>query len=61
MGYVITQGYGGSRVIGQGYGSAPVSIDGDTLIVDLTPVTLRVSIDPTTLVADLTPTTVRVG
>ena len=36
-------------------------IDGDTLTVDLTPITLRVDIDPDTLTVDLTPTTVIVG
>lgn len=61
MGYVITQGYGGARLIGQGYGAAPPLIDGDTLIIDLTPAVLRVGIDPDTLTVDLTPTTVIVG
>jgi len=36
-------------------------IDGDTLTIDLTPITLRVDIDPDTLTVDLTPTTVIVG
>ena len=58
---VITQGYGGARVVGQGYGAAPPLIDGDTLTIDLTPITLRVDIDPDTLTVDLTPTTVIVG
>jgi hypothetical protein len=40
---------------------AAPTIDGDTLIIDMTPTTLRVNSDPTTLVVDITPTTVRVG
>ena len=36
-------------------------IDGDTLIVDLTPAVLRVGIDPDTLTVDLTSQTVIVG